>query len=64
MGQGCTSYMRRKMGRKYEKRYYQHFRDPDVIPFDMPHEAWLFNRKWKGPVLDAIDERMIQDLTA
>ena len=53
-----------KMGGKYEKRYYQHFRDPDVIPFDMPHEAWLFNRKWKAPVLDAIDERMMQDLTA
>ena len=46
------------MGEKYEKRYYKHFRDPDIIPFDMPHEAWLFNKQWKQPVLDAIDALM------
>lgn len=38
--------------------YHQHFRDPDIIPFNMAHEAWLFNKDWKQPVLDAIDERM------
>ena len=48
----------RKMGEKYEKRYHKHFRDPDIIPFDMPHEAWLFNKQWKQPVLDAIDMLM------
>ena len=47
-----------KMGEKYLKRYYQHFRNPDIIPFDMPHEAWLFSSTWKQPVLDAIDALM------
>lgn len=47
-----------KMGEKYLKRYHQHFRNPDIIPFDMAHEAWLFNKVWKQPVLDAIDKLM------
>jgi len=47
-----------KMGEKYLKRYHQHFRAPDIIPFDMPHEAWLFSNTWKQPVLDAIDDLM------
>ena len=47
-----------KMGEKYLKRYEQHFRNPDIIPFDMPHEAWLFSNTWKQPVLDAIDALM------
>ncbi len=47
-----------KMGEKYLERYYRHFRNPDIIPFDMPHEAWLFSSIWKQPVLDAIDELM------
>ena len=47
-----------KMGDKYLERYYQHFRNPDIIPFDMPHEAWLFSSTWKQPVLDAIDALM------
>lgn len=47
-----------KMGEKYLKRYHRHFRDPDIIPFDMAHEAWLFNQAWRQPVLDAIDALM------
>lgn len=44
-----------KMGAKYLKRYLKHFRNPDIIPFDMAHEAWLFSKKWKQPVLEKID---------
>jgi hypothetical protein len=51
----------RKMGEKYEQRYLEHFRDPDIIPFDMPHEAWLFSKTWKQPVLEAINNLMISD---
>ncbi len=43
-----------KMGEKYEQRYRQHFRNPDIHRFDMPHEAWLFQKQWTQPVLDAI----------
>ena len=43
-----------KMGPKYEKRYLQHFRDPELLRFDMQHEAWLFQKQWRQPVLDAI----------
>ena len=43
-----------KMGPKYEKRYRQHFRNPDLLRFDMAHEAWLFQKDWRQPVLDAI----------
>ena len=43
------------MGAKYLKRYLRHFRNPDIIPFDMAHEAWLFSKKWKQPVLEKID---------
>jgi hypothetical protein len=43
-----------KMGAKYEKRYLQHFRNPDLLRFDMAHEAWLFQKEWRQPVLDAI----------
>ena len=47
-----------KMGEKYEKRYLRHFRDPDIIRFDMQHEAWIFQSQWTRPILDAIAERM------
>ena len=47
-----------KMGDKYLERYYQHFRNPDIISFDMPHEAWLFSSTWKQPVQDAVDALM------
>jgi len=47
-----------KMGPKYEKRYLQHFRNPDIIRFDMQHEAWIFQSQWTQPILDAIAERM------
>ena len=50
-----------KMGKKYEKRYLQHFAHPDIIPFDMQHEAWMFEEKWRKPVLDAIDECMLTE---
>ena len=43
-----------KMGPKYEKRYLRHFRDPDILRFDMQHEAWIFQEAWTQPVLDAI----------
>ena len=46
-----------KMGKKYEKRYKKYFLDPDIRPFAMQHEAWLFGEKrWEEPVLAAIDE--------
>ena len=48
-----------KMGPKYEKRYRQHFRDPDIIRFDMQHEAWIFQSQWTQPILDAIAARMV-----
>ena len=47
-----------KMGKKYEKRYLKHFADPDIIRFDMQHEAWMFEAKWRQPVIDAIDRCM------
>ena len=47
-----------KMGPKYEKRYLQHFRDPDIIRFDMQHEGWIFQSQWTQPILDAIAQRM------
>lgn len=43
---------------KYLMRYQQHFRDPDLMRFDMQHEEWLFGSKWTNTVLSAIDERM------
>lgn len=43
-----------KMGAKYEKRYLQHFRNPDILRFDMQHEAWIFQQAWTQPILDAI----------
>ena len=47
-----------KMGPKYKKRYLRHFRNPDIIRFDMQHEAWIFQSKWTQSILDAISERM------
>ncbi|MCR5213619.1 MAG: alpha/beta hydrolase [Eubacterium sp.] len=47
-----------KMGKKYEKRYRKHFANPDIIRFDMQHEAWMFEAKWRRPVVDAIDKCM------
>ena len=40
--------------RSYEKRYLKHFRDPDILRFDMQHEAWIFQKEWTKPILDAI----------
>lgn len=45
-----------KMGKKYEKRYLQHFRNPDIHRFDMQHEAWIFQQEWTQPILDMIAE--------
>ena len=50
-----------KMGKKYEKRYLQHFADPDIIRFDMAHEVWMFDKKWRKPVMDAIEKCMEGD---
>ena len=47
-----------KMGEKYLKRYQRHFRDPDIHTFDMKHEIWLYDEKWKAPVMDMIDQCM------
>ena len=47
-----------KMGEKYGQRYRRHFRNPDIMSFDMQHEAWLFQKAWRQPVLEAIDRRM------
>ena len=47
-----------KMGKKYERRYRKHFRNPDILRFDMQHEAWLFEKAWISAVLEAIDTCM------
>ena len=47
-----------QMGEKYGKRYRRHFRDPDIHEFDMKHEVWLYDEKWKKPVMAMIDECM------
>ena len=47
-----------KMGPMYEKCYLRHFRDPDIIRFDMQHEGWIFQSQWTQPILDAIAQRM------
>lgn len=48
-----------KMGKKYKKRYEQHFANPDIREFDMQHEQWLFgDNNWTKPVLEAIYEFM------
>ncbi len=43
---------------KYEKRYRQHFRNPDIHELDMQHEAWMFDKEWEVPVLRVIEECM------
>ena len=43
---------------KYLRRYQQHFRNPDLMRFDMQHEEWLFGSTWTDTILAAIDERM------
>ncbi len=47
-----------KMGKKYEKRYLKHFHNPDILRYDMQHEAWLFEKKWTMSVLKDIDACM------
>ena len=47
-----------KMGPKYEERYLKHFRDPDILRFDMQHEAWIFQKEWTEPILKAIADCM------
>lgn len=49
-----------KMGPKYQKRYEKHFRNPDIRCFDMNHEAWMYDKKWVIPVLETIEQCMIQ----
>lgn len=44
----------KQMGEKYEKRYREHFRAPDIREFDMKHEVWLYDDKWHQPVLDCV----------
>ena len=50
-----------KMGKKYERRYTAHFRNPDIRRFDMQHEGWLFQQEYKDAVLACIDECMAMD---
>lgn len=47
-----------KMGEKYKERYLKHFKNPDIHEFDMQHEGWLNNEKWRQPVLDCIYDCM------
>ncbi len=47
-----------KMGKKYEKRYLKHFKNPDIKRIDMQHEAWMYYHKWAPPVIEWIDECM------
>ena len=47
-----------KMGKKYEKRYLMHFKNPDIRRFDMQHEGWLFMTGYKDTVLACIDDCM------
>ena len=42
----------------YEKRYLRHFRNPDILRFDMQHEAWIFQKEWTQPILDAMAKCM------
>lgn len=47
-----------KMGAKYGERYRRHFREPDIHEFDMKHEVWLYDEKWRKPVMNTIDRCM------
>ena len=47
-----------KMGAKYGERYLRHFREPDIHEFDMKHEVWLYDEKWRKPVMETIDRCM------
>ena len=49
-----------QMGEKYGARYRRHFRAPDIHEFDMKHEVWLYDERWRQPVLDMIDRCMEQ----
>lgn len=48
----------KQMGEKYCERYRRHFKEPDIHEFDMKHEAWLTDDKWRQPVLDCIYDCM------
>lgn len=48
----------RQMGEKYYQRYLRHFRNPDIHAFDMKHEVWLYDDKWRQPVLDCVYQCM------
>lgn len=48
----------KQMGEKYHQRYLKHFRDPDIHAFDMKHEVWLYDEKWRQPVLNCIEKCM------
>ena len=47
-----------KMGKKYEKRYRRHFAHPDIMRFNMQHEGWLLEKKWRKKVMSAVIKRM------
>lgn len=47
-----------KMGEKYRQRYLKHFHNPNIHEFDMKHEIWLYDDKWKETVMNMIDECM------
>lgn len=44
----------KKMGEKYGERYRKHFRNPDIHAFDMKHEAWMYDDRWKKQVLETL----------
>ena len=37
---------------------YKYFKNPDIHPFNMQHEAWMFEKKWREPVVNMICECM------
>lgn len=47
-----------QMGEKYYQRYLKHFCKPDIHPFDMKHEVWLYDEKWHQPVLSCVCQCM------
>ena len=40
-----------KRGPKFEKRYLKHFRNPDILRFDMQHKVWIFQKEWKQTIV-------------
>ena len=44
------------MGKKYEKRYLEHFKNPDIIKQNMNHETFFFchPNEWSKEVFDCV----------